>query len=318
MLSRVFCLGEWEDAKNLVYPVAIFLLCIMSKKNSLKIVSWNVNGIRAILRKGELVDFLAKEKDIDILCLQETRGFQENIDTLIPNYQKHWVHANVKKGYSGTAIFLRKFPENEKNQKGGGNEQVCQALAQVKIHEGIGDKKYDQEGRVLTAETAGFFLVCVYTPNSGEQLRRLDYRVQWDKKFMKFIRKSEKKKPVVFCGDLNVAHREIDLARPDANHTSAGFTKEERAGFDRLMVKAGFIDTFREFETGPKHYTWWSYKTRARERNVGWRIDYCCISKSLRPFLLSAFIRDKIYGSDHCPVGIELSLDCLQSSTDSN
>ncbi len=250
----------------------------------MKMVSWNVNGIRAILKKNFL-DYVKDEK-MDILCLQETRGYPDNIDELLPNYQKFWNHSIEKKGYSGTSIFIKN-----------------NVSPPTRIIHGMGKKIHDQEGRMLTAEFKDFFLVCVYTPNSGEGLKRLNYRIMWDKDFLSFVKKLEKTNPVIVCGDLNVAHHEIDIARPKANHFTAGFTKEERNAFNRL-IKNNLIDTFREFEKDPNHYTWWSYKSKARERNVGWRIDYFCVSANLRNQVKSAFIHNKIMGSDHCPVGI--------------
>src|ERR1039458_6693665 len=199
-------------------------------------------------------------------------------------YTTYWNTAQ-KKGYSGTAIFTKTRP--------------------LEISTGISVSEHDNEGRVLTAEYAGFFVVNVYVPNSQRELTRLPYRQRWDRDFLRFLKQLEKKKPVIFCGDLNVAHTEIDLANPKSNIRNHGFTIEERTGFDAL-VKAGFVDTFREFEKGGGHYTWWSPMSGARERNVGWRIDYFLISQSLRPRLKRAFIRAAVPGSDHCPVGVEL------------
>lgn len=249
----------------------------------MKIISWNVNGLRAVLRKNFL-DFLAQESP-DILCLQETKARPEDVEQLWPStYTTYWNSAE-KRGYSGTAIFAKTRPLN--------------------VATGIGMTKHDQEGRVLAAEYENFFLVNVYVPNSQRELTRLPYRQEWDRDFLRFLRKLEKRKPVVCCGDLNVAHKEIDLANPKANVRNHGFTVEERAGFDAL-IKAGFVDTFREFESAGGHYTWWSRMSNARARNIGWRIDYFLISASLRPRLRRAFIQCKVPGSDHCPVGIEL------------
>jgi exodeoxyribonuclease-3 len=248
-----------------------------------KIISWNVNGLRAVLRKNFL-DYLAKEEP-DILCLQETKCTPDDVEQLWPAaYTTYWNTAQ-KKGYSGTAIFTRTRP--------------------LKVTQGISMAEHDNEGRVLTAEYDGFFLVNVYVPNSKRELTRLPYRQEWDRDFLRYLRKLERKKPVIFCGDLNVAHTEIDLANPKANVRNHGFTIEERTGFT-AVVKAGFIDTFREFEKGGGHYSWWSPMSGARSRNVGWRIDYVLISPALRPRLKRAFIRPEIPGSDHCPVGIEL------------
>ncbi len=249
----------------------------------MKLISWNVNGLRAVLRKNFL-DFLAKE-DPDILCLQETKAGPDDVEQLWPaTYTTYW-NAATKKGYSGTVIFTKERPIN--------------------VNKGIRIAEHDNEGRVLEAEYADFFLVNVYVPNSKRDLSRLPYRQRWDVDFLKHLKKLEKKKPVIFCGDLNVAHTEIDLTHPKANVRNHGFTIEEREGFS-AMVKAGFIDTFREFEKGGGHYTWWSQMSNARARNVGWRIDYFLISKALQPRLKSAFIRPEVLGSDHCPVGIEL------------
>ena len=250
---------------------------------SVKLISWNVNGLRAVLKKNFL-EFLEAENP-DILCLQEIKCGPDDVEQLWPmHYLTYWNCAE-KKGYSGTAIFTKERPH------------------QVTPHLGIAD--HDREGRVLTAEYDYFFLVNVYVPNSKRELTRLPYRQQWDKDFLRFLKKLEEKKPVIFCGDLNVAHTEIDLANPKSNVKTHGFTPEERAGFT-AFVQAGFLDTFREFEKGPKHYTWWSQMTGARARNVGWRIDYFLISPALRPQLKRAAILPHVLGSDHCPIVIEL------------
>ncbi|MBI3880542.1 MAG: exodeoxyribonuclease III [Verrucomicrobia bacterium] len=249
----------------------------------MKLISWNVNGLRAVLRKNFL-DYLAAESP-DILCLQETKCTPGDVEPVWPaHYSAHWNSA-VKKGYSGTAILTKHAP--------------------LKVTQGIGHDAHDNEGRVLTAEFGDFFLVNVYVPNSKRELTRLAYRQQWDQDFLRHLRKLEKKKPVVFCGDLNVAHTEIDLANPKANVKNHGFTPEERAGFS-AFVEAGFVDTFREFEKGGGHYTWWSPMGTARARNIGWRLDYFLASTALRPRLTRAFIQPHVKGSDHCPVGIEL------------
>lgn len=250
---------------------------------SMKLISWNVNGLRAVLRKNFL-DYLDTEKP-DILCLQETKAGPDDVEQLWPvSYTTYWNSAE-KKGYSGTAIFTKTRP--------------------LKVTPGIGISKHDREGRVLTAEFSSFFLVNVYVPNSQRELTRLKYRQQWDRDFLRYLKKLERRKPVVFCGDLNVAHTEIDLANPKANAKNHGFTPEERAGFS-AFVKAGFIDSFREFEKGGGHYTWWAVFANARARNIGWRIDYFLVSQSLRPRLKRAFIHADVHGSDHCPVGIEI------------
>ena len=249
----------------------------------MKIISWNVNGLRAVLRKNFL-DYLTAESP-DILCLQETKATPDDVEQLWPaHYTTYWNTAQ-KKGYSGTVIFTRVRP--------------------VAVTNGIKMPEHDNEGRVITAEYDDFFLVNVYVPNSKRELERLPYRQEWDRDFLRYLKKLEKKKPVIFCGDLNVAHTEIDLANPKANVRNHGFTVEERAGFT-AFVEAGFIDSFREFETGGGHYTWWSPMSGARARNVGWRIDYFLLSRALRPRLQRAFIHHQVLGSDHCPVGVEL------------
>lgn len=252
----------------------------MKKSKGLKLISWNVNGIRSVLQKG-FTDFVAQTQP-GILCLQETRASPEfSMDLL--DYHQFWNHAE-KAGYSGTTIFTKKKP--------------------LEVSYGIGIPKHDKEGRVVTAEMEEFYLVNVYVPNSKRELERLPYRSQeWDVDFLKYLKKLEKHKPVIFCGDLNVAHREIDLTHPKANEHNHGFTPEERAGFEQ-MVQSGFIDTFREFVSDGGHYTWWSPFSQCRKRNIGWRIDYFCISKTLKPFLKDAFILPDVMGSDHCPVGI--------------
>ncbi|MBU6402114.1 MAG: exodeoxyribonuclease III [Verrucomicrobia bacterium] len=249
----------------------------------MKIVSWNVNGLRAVLRKNFL-DYLVDENP-DILCLQETKASPNDVEQLwSAAYTTYWNVAH-KKGYSGTSIFTKTRP--------------------ARVTYGLGLAVHDQEGRVITAEYADFFLVNVYVPNSRRELTRLAYRQQWDRDFLRYLCKLERRKPVVFCGDLNVAHTEIDLANPKANVRNHGFTPEERAGFS-AFVKAGFLDTFRVFEPRGGHYTWWTPFGGARSRNIGWRIDYVLISAALRPRLQRAFIRADVPGSDHCPVGIGL------------
>ena len=252
----------------------------------MKFISWNVNGLRSVLRRNFL-DYLDAEKP-DVLCLQETRCSPDDVEQLWPAaYTSYWNCAQ-KKGYAGTALFTKTRP--------------------LKVTTGIGILRHDREGRVLTSEFGDFFLVNVYVPNSQRELTRLAYRRQWDRDFLRYLKKLEQQKPVVFCGDLNVAHAEIDLANPKANVHNHGFTPEERAGFSAFL-KAGFLDPFREFEPGGGHYTWWSLMAGARSRNVGWRIDYFLISAALRPRLRRAFILPDVPGSDHCPVGIEISPD---------
>jgi len=248
----------------------------------MKLVSWNVNGIRAVLKNG-FADFVRKEKP-DVLCLQETR-IDVPLDLGLAGYDVFWSHAK-KAGYSGTATLSKIKP--------------------LRVVEGIGAKKHDEEGRVQSLEFDDFWLVNVYVPNSKRGLERLPYRSkEWDPDFLAHLKKLEKKKPVVFCGDLNVAHTPLDLTNAKSNEQSHGFTAEERAGFDRL-VKSGFVDTFRAFHSDGGHYTWWSRFNNCRRRNIGWRIDYFCVSKSLRERLKRAFILSEVMGSDHCPVGIEL------------
>ncbi len=250
----------------------------------MKILSWNVNGIRAVLKKNFL-DFLADEAP-DILCLQETKAQECDVEPVWPKqYQAFWNSAE-KKGYSGTAIFTKHKP--------------------LSVATGMGVAEHDKEGRVLTAEFASFHLVNVYVPNSKRELERLPYRQEWDRDFLKYLKGLEKSKPVIFCGDLNVAHTAIDLTYPKANVRNHGFTAEERAGFD-AFVTAGFVDTFREFEKEGGHYSWWSQMSNARARNIGWRIDYFLVSKSLTSKLKKAYILPKVMGSDHCPVGIEIT-----------
>lgn len=250
---------------------------------SVKLMSWNVNGIRAILKKG--FENFIEERKPDILCLQETKAHPDQLTLELEGYWDYW-NAAEKKGYSGVAVFTKKKP--------------------LDVFYGIGIEKHDSEGRVITLEFESCYLVNVYTPNSQNGLKRLSYRAeQWDVDFLNFLVDLEKKKPVIFCGDLNVAHKEIDLANPKTNVKNAGFTSEERAGFDRI-VEAGFIDTFRKFDKSPHQYTWWSYRTKARERNVGWRIDYFCASPKLDKYLKNAKILSDVMGSDHCPILLEV------------
>ncbi|MAZ67858.1 MAG: exodeoxyribonuclease III [Candidatus Marinimicrobia bacterium] len=251
----------------------------------MKIISWNVNGIRAVIKKG-FYDFIDEYKP-DILCLQETKAHPEQVDIKLNQYPYQFWNSAEKKGYSGTAIFSKKEPLSVKNN--------------------IGIDKHDNEGRVIAVEFEDYFLVTVYTPNSKRELLRLEYRAQeWDVDFLKYLKKLEEEKPVIFCGDLNVAHKEIDLKNPKTNKRNAGFTDEERSGFDNYIA-SGFIDTFREFEKGEGHYTWWSYMFNSRAKNVGWRIDYFCISQILRSKLAKSYILKDVMGSDHAPVAIEIN-----------
>ena len=250
----------------------------------MKILSWNVNGLRAVQKKG-FADWLKRARP-DILCVQESRALPEQVEPDWPkSYEAHWNPAE-KKGYAGVITFTKTPP--------------------IKVTRGIGIGEHDHEGRVLTTEHDDFILVNVYVPNAQRSLARLPYRQEWDRDFLAYLKKLERRKPVIFCGDLNVSHKEIDLKNFKANKKNAGFTIEERAGFD-TFVAAGFIDTFREFETAGGHYTWWSNRLNARARNIGWRIDYVMVSKNLRTRLKKAFILPEVMGSDHCPVGIELS-----------
>lgn len=249
----------------------------------MKLVSWNVNGLRACCEKGFRESFAAL--NADAVCLQETKLQAGQIDLQFDGYESFWNYAD-KKGYSGTAIFTRVKP--------------------LSVSYGLGIDLHDHEGRVITVEYDDFYLVTAYVPNSQDELRRLDYRMQWDRDLLAYLKGLEQRKPVLLCGDLNVAHREIDLKNPKSNRRNAGFTDEERAGF-QSMLDAGFVDTFRHFYPDQEGiYSWWSYRFRAREKNAGWRIDYFVASEALRPCLVSACIHTEIYGSDHCPVEVEI------------
>lgn len=263
----------------------------------MKIYSWNVNGIRAVHNKDAFVPFIEKHRP-DILCLQETKAQQGQSPVNIPAYEEYWNSAE-KKGYSGTAIFTKVKPLAIIN---GLTEEVAAEYGLVA--DGYGDP--GKEGRVITAEFKDFYLVTVYTPNAKDDLSRVPLRhKQWDPAFLAHCKQLEKKKPVIFCGDLNVAHTEDDLARPKPNIGKKGFTDEEREGFQKF-IDAGFVDTFRIFTEGNGHYTWWSHFAKARERNVGWRIDYFLVSASLKDKIKNAQIHPDVTGSDHCPISIEL------------
>jgi len=250
----------------------------------MKLVSWNVNGLRACLGKGFL-DFV-KESDADVVCLQETKLQPEQVDFELPGYQMYWNSAD-KKGYSGTAILTRIPP-----------------LSVTYDH---GDDIHRHEGRVITAEYPEFYLVCCYTPNSQDELKRLPYRMQWEDDFRAYLKELDAVKPVILCGDLNVAHKEIDLKNPKTNRKNAGFSDEERAKMTELLA-SGFTDTFRHFYPDAEGiYSWWSYRFQARQKNAGWRIDYFLASDRLQPNLTAAAIHTDVFGSDHCPVSLELS-----------
>lgn len=249
----------------------------------MKFISWNVNGLRACVKKGFMDAF--KELNADFFCLQETKMQPDQLDLQLDGYEQYWNSAQ-KKGYSGTAVFAKKKP--------------------LAVTYGIGIEEHDQEGRVITLEMKDFYLVTCYTPNSKRELARLDYRMEWEDAFCEYLMTLNKKKPVVICGDLNVAHEEIDLKNPQSNHKNAGFTDEEREKFTKLL-DAGFIDTFRQlYPTKTEAYSWWSYMRKSRERNAGWRIDYFLVSTSLKDNIKKAEIYNQIMGSDHCPVGLEL------------
>ena len=251
----------------------------------MKLISWNVNGLRAAVTKGFMESF--NELDADIFCLQETKLQPDQISLELPGYEQYWNSA-VKKGYSGTAVFTRIKP--------------------LSVTNGIGIEEHDQEGRVITAEYDNFYLVCCYTPNSQRELARLDYRMTWEDAFRNYLLELDKKKPVILCGDLNVAHQEIDLKNPKTNRKNAGFSDEERAKMTELLG-AGFTDAFRHlYPDDIEQYSWWSYMGKARERNTGWRIDYFITSKRLDDKIQEAKIHQQIFGSDHCPVELVIDL----------
>jgi exodeoxyribonuclease-3 len=264
----------------------------------MKLYSWNVNGIRAVLKKGTFQSFL-ETHDPDILCLQETKAERGQIEIDLPNYHEYWYSA-TKKGYSGTAIFSKQEPLSISNG-------FPSDFAQRFKFSDDQDRDSLDEGRVISAEYANFFVVTVYTPNAKEDLSRLPLRfAHWDPAFLAYCKLLEAKKPVIFCGDLNVAHTELDLANPKPNRGKKGFTDEERQGFQN-MIDAGFVDTLRLFKQGNGHYTWWSHFANARSRNIGWRIDYFLVSSSLRAKVQAADIHANVLGSDHCPVSLTLS-----------
>ncbi len=251
----------------------------------MKLISWNVNGLRACEGKG--FSDIFKKLDADIFCLQETKMQAGQLDMEFAGYQSFWNYAE-KKGYSGTAIFTRISP--------------------LKASYGIGIEEHDHEGRVITLEFESFFMVCVYTPNSQEELKRLDYRMKWEDDFRAYLTGLDKKKPVIVCGDMNVAHKEIDLKNPKTNHNNAGFTDQEREKFT-LLLEAGFTDTWRHFHPDMEGvYSWWSYRFQSRQRNTGWRIDYFLTSNRLKNSLKDAKIHTDILGSDHCPVELDIDI----------
>jgi exodeoxyribonuclease III len=263
----------------------------------MKIFSWNVNGIRAVIKKGNLEPFMERF-DPDILCLQETKAQQDQVEVDLPDYEEYW-HSAEKKGYSGTAIFTKIAPEDVLY---GIPDEIKK---KYKLEDSYGDTT--KEGRVLTLEFENYYVSTVYTPNAKDDLSRIPMRLAWDPAYLEYMVSLNKKKPIIFCGDFNVAHTEDDLARPKENEGKKGFTKEERSGIDS-MIKGGFIDTFRMFSEGNGHYTWWSHWGGARDRNVGWRIDYVMVSHSFKPIVKKALIHPEVLGSDHCPVSVDLSI----------
>ena len=251
----------------------------------MKLVSWNVNGLRACVQKGFLDIF--KEMDADMFCLQETKLQKGQIELDLPGYYQYWNYAE-KKGYSGTAVFTKIKP--------------------LSVSYGIGIPEHDKEGRVITLEYEGFYFITCYTPNSQNELARLSYRMEWEDAFLAYLDGLKEKKPVIFCGDLNVAHEEIDLKNPKTNRMNAGFTDEERAKMS-VLLSHGYIDTFRYFYPDAEQiYSWWSYRFKAREKNAGWRIDYFITSEDLKDKLMDAKIHTEVFGSDHCPVELEIGI----------
>ena len=251
----------------------------------MRLVSWNVNGIRACVNKGFSESFAAL--DADIFAIQESKMQKDQLILDTPGYHQYWNYAK-KKGYSGTAVFTKKEP--------------------VSVVNGMGIEEHDQEGRLITLDMGDYYFVCVYVPNSQNELKRLDYRMQWENDFRDYLSKLSAEKPVIMCGDLNVAHNDIDLKNPSANHKNAGFTDEERGKFTELL-DAGFVDSFRyKYPDLTDTYSWWSYRFNARERNAGWRIDYFVVSDSIKDKIVDAKIHSDIYGSDHCPVELEINL----------
>ena len=249
----------------------------------MKLISWNVNGIRACITKG-FNDFF-NEINADVFCIQETKLQENQADAIQFEGYYRYINCAVKKGYSGTMVFTKQKP--------------------LSVSYGLGIEEHDQEGRIITLEYDKFYLVCCYTPNSKRELERLNYRMTWEDEILKYFKRLEESKPVVYCGDLNVAHEEIDIKNPKTNHFSAGFTDEEREKMTRLL-SSGFIDTYRYLYPAKVEYSWWSYMRQAREKNIGWRIDYFIVSDSLKEKIKDAKIHTEIYGSDHCPVELDL------------
>ena len=258
----------------------------------MKFISWNVNGFRSCLGKG-FAEFFG-EADADFFCIQETKMQPGQAEFAPEGYYQYWYSAE-KKGYSGTAVFTRREP--------------------LSVRYGIGIPEHDTEGRAITLEYEDFYLLCVYTPNAQRELARLDYRMSWEDALRAYILALDSQKPVIYCGDLNVAHEEIDLKNPKTNHHSAGFSDEERGKFSELL-NSGFCDTFRTLYPETVAYSWWSYMMKAREKNVGWRIDYFVVSARLMPCVTDSFILGEVMGSDHCPVGIELTLDAKKERSE--
>jgi exodeoxyribonuclease-3 len=269
---------------RLEFLSVIIRIYIFQGANTMKFISWNVNGFRACLNKG--FEEFFKNTDADFFCIQETKMQPGQADFKADGYYQYWYSAE-KKGYSGTAVFTKHEPLN--------------------VTYGLGIEEHDHEGRIITLEYEKFYLLCVYTPNAQRELARLDYRMNWEDALREYMKKLDSNKPVIYCGDLNVAHEEIDLKNPKTNHFSAGFSDEERGKFTELL-SAGFTDTFRELYPEKVQYSWWSYMYHAREKNVGWRIDYFVVSQRLFEKVKDSFILTEIMGSDHCPVGLEIDI----------
>ena len=251
----------------------------------MKLISWNVNGLRACITKG-FEDFF-KESDADMFCIQETKMQEDQAEEIQYEGYHRYMNSAVKKGYSGTMVFTKQEP--------------------ISVTYGLGIEEHDQEGRIITLEYDKFYLVCCYTPNSKRELERLDYRMVWEDEMLKYFKKLEETKPVVYCGDLNVAHCEIDIKNPATNHHSAGFTDEERNKFS-VLLSNGFIDTYRYLYPEKVEYSWWSYMRQAREKNIGWRIDYFVVSEALKNYISDAKIHTEVLGSDHCPIELDINL----------